>query len=81
MSLVGTVLETELFDAEALAPEGMVGPLYAAVLLGSSNRGWMRGSGTWTARRDDLTPEGAALLEILDRLYGKPAQLLTFLDT
>jgi hypothetical protein len=35
---------------------------------------------TWTARREDLTPEWAALLEILDRPYGKPAQL-TFLDT
>lgn len=46
MPLVGMVSETELLDAEALAPEGMVGPPYAAVLLGSGDRGRMRGSGT-----------------------------------
>jgi hypothetical protein len=58
-------------------------PLLASVCLGSSSEAYFddqRGD-YWTASRQDLTGEGRRLVRGLERLYGRPAELLTFLDT
>lgn len=61
-------------------------PLLAAVCLGSTGGAWYDeaagGSGRyWICTLDDLTVRGISLMANLRDLYGREAQLLTFLDT
>ena len=35
----------------------------------------------WRCERSDLTPDGEHIVATLERLYGRPAVLVTFLDT
>ncbi len=56
----------------------------AAVTLGSCGSGFLlpgEGVASWAASRSDLTGEGEAIVSALERLYGRPALLLTFIDT
>ena len=57
----------------------------AAVMLGSTRASYAVDPedccGTWVCTREDLTPEGRALVETLDRLYNRRVALVTFLDT
>lgn len=56
--------------------------LYAAVLLGTSGGTWMDMEGnSWACEREDLSEEGEALAAGLEKLYGLPVKLLTFIDT
>lgn len=58
-------------------------PVLAVVGLGSTCHAYVtsHAGGYWHCTRDDLTPEGLALLASLERLYDRPALLLTLLDT
>lgn len=58
-------------------------PLRAAVFLGSTSAsayGYAIGE-YFSVQRQHLTPAGLAVIEALERTYGAPAILLTFLDT
>jgi hypothetical protein len=59
----------------------------AFVPLGASNYSWRFYTGedgdSWpfVATREDLTEEGKSLVASLERLYGLPVELVTFIDT
>lgn len=53
-------------------------PFLCAMTIGAT--GWS--SGEWVCTRNDLTPEGLALVDMLEKLYPNcEIRLLTFLDT
>lgn len=58
-------------------------PLLAAICLGSSGGSFYdtEAGRMWTCKAEDLTSDGHQLLASLEKLYGRPAKLLTFLDT
>lgn len=55
----------------------------AAVTLGSAGAAYWDDArkGAWRCTRADLTPEGEALLSAMEKLYGREAVLVTFVDT
>ncbi len=61
--------------------EGASVGLLAAVTLGSCGSAFDDQSSTWRASRSDLTAEGESLVSSLERLYGRPAIIATFIDT
>ena len=76
-----------MFDANGLlthddSPDSAgIYNLLASVCLGSTGGAFCNSAGYFTCTRDDLTPDGLALVEQLERLYGRPAVLITNLDT
>lgn len=52
-------------------------PMLAAVTLGTCGASFA----DWRPTRDDLTPEGLALVQGLEALYARPVELLLFVDT
>lgn len=57
------------------------GELLAVVCLGSSPLRYQDVTGrAWACERAHLSPEGRVLLDLLDRLYGREAQLVTVFD-
>ena len=59
-------------------------PVLGVVQLGSSSATYVHSEDDfdyWRATRASLTLAGAALVEALDALYGRPAQIVTILDT
>lgn len=62
------------------------GSVLASVCLGTSGGTWWYGdypsSGTmWGCERHNLTSEGLALIESLERLYSTRVHLVTYIDT
>jgi hypothetical protein len=55
-------------------------PLLAAALLATNNAVYRREGQMWWAHRSDLTRMGRRLLKQMDRLYERPAVLVTFID-
>lgn len=58
-------------------------PVIAAVLLGSTHRTWCgeHGIGYWHCTHESLTTQGAELVSLLCRVYGRSVRVLTYLDT
>jgi hypothetical protein len=58
-------------------------PLRAAVFLGSTSASLAtaRGGGYFQATRDDLTPAGETLYDVIHQAYGTRPRIATFLDT
>ena len=54
----------------------------ACVCLGASNTTFLNDDESrFIVTKNDLTPEGKTLVESLETLYGRPVELLTFIDT
>ena len=69
------------FEHRTYCAEASV-PLRAAALLGSTSVSAYGAIGEYfSVQRRHLTPAGLAVIEALERAYGAPALLLTFLDT
>lgn len=65
----------------AIADAGV--PVLAAVCLGTSVHSWTdyEGNDYWSCTEEDLTKPGHMLVASLNRLYGREAILITYLDT
>ena len=62
--------------------DGRSKDLHAAVLLGTSGGSWVDAAGDpWACKRQDLSEAGEELVAGLEKLYGLPVELLTFIDT
>lgn len=82
MQYVGPTGNTEAREAYLQYVDDAGAPVLAAVCLGSDAHAWIDERGNhWWAAREDLTWRGRRLLSTLDRLYGRRAELVTYLDT
>jgi hypothetical protein len=77
----GDIISPNLSDA--FEPDLMSKPLLGALCLGTADAVFVTADldqHHWWADHSDLTPRGRLMLHELDRMYGRKAVLLTFLD-